>query len=222
MAHAATATLIGGLLLLLLYTVPILGLLLAKALSVIGTGVVVYTLFLGMRREPAAPPPVVAGTSPAGAQGAVGVPVALAPGAAAGADRSPLPPVDLQNLPRAGFWIRIAASLIDVIIIGLVIMLTLPTMDTYFLLIFMIYCMVLWALKGTTIGGIICGLKVIRLDDRPVDWTVAIVRGLGGFLSLVVAGLGFVWVAFDREQQSWHDKIAGTVIVRVPKGTPLI
>ena len=222
MAHAATATLIGGVLLLLLYTVPILGMLLAKALSVIGTGVVVYTLFLGMRHEPAAPPPVSADAVPAGAGVAAGVPVALAPGAAAGADRSPLPPVDLQNLPRAGFWIRIAASLIDVIIVGLVIMLTGPRMDSYFMLFFMLYCVVLWALKGTTIGGIICGLKVIRLDDRPVDWTVAIVRGLGGFLSLVVAGLGFVWVAFDREQQSWHDKIAGTVIVRVPKGTPLI
>lgn len=216
MAHAATATLIGGVLLLLLYTVPVLGLLLAKALSVIGTGVVVYTLFLGMRREPAAPPPVAAGAAPSGAGATSGI--ELQPAAA----EPPVPSVALVSLPRAGFWIRIAASLIDTIIVGLVIMLTGPRMDSYFLLFFMIYCVLLWALKGTTIGGIICGLKVIRLDERPVDWTVAIVRGLGGFLSLVVAGLGFIWVAFDREQQSWHDKIAGTVIVRVPKGTPLI
>ena len=82
--------------------------------------------------------------------------------------------------------------------------------------------MILWATKGSTIGGIICGLKVVRLDDRPVDWGVAIVRALGGFLSLVVAGLGFIWVGFDDERQSWHDKIAGTTIVRVPKGTSLV
>ncbi len=63
---------------------------------------------------------------------------------------------------------------------------------------------------------------MVRLDDRPVDWTVAIVRALGGFLSLFVAGLGFIWVAFDPERQSWHDKIAGTTVVHVPKGTPLV
>jgi uncharacterized RDD family membrane protein YckC len=84
------------------------------------------------------------------------------------------------------------------------------------------YCVVMWATKGTTIGGIVCGLKVVRLDDRPVDWSVAIVRALSGFLSLAVAGLGFIWVAFDDEKQSWHDKIAGTTIVRVPKGTALL
>ncbi len=80
----------------------------------------------------------------------------------------------------------------------------------------------MWAMKGTTIGGIICGLKVVRLDDRKVDWIVAVVRGLGGFLSLAVAGLGFLWVAFDDQKQSWHDKIAGTTIVRVPRGMALL
>jgi uncharacterized RDD family membrane protein YckC len=33
-------------------------------------------------------------------------------------------------------------------------------------------------------------------------------------LSLVVAGLGFIWIAFDGAKQAWHDKIAGTVVVR--------
>ena len=63
---------------------------------------------------------------------------------------------------------------------------------------------------------------MVRLDDRTLDWTVAVVRALGGFLSLVIAGLGFIWVAFDPDKQSWHYKIAGTTIVRVPRGTPLI
>jgi uncharacterized RDD family membrane protein YckC len=32
---------------------------------------------------------------------------------------------------------------------------------------------------------------------------------------LVVAGLGFLWIAFDPGKQAWHDKIAGTAVVRV-------
>jgi uncharacterized RDD family membrane protein YckC len=37
-----------------------------------------------------------------------------------------------------------------------------------------------------------------------------------------VAGLGFFWIAIDDNSQAWHDKIAGTVVVRVPKGVPLV
>jgi uncharacterized RDD family membrane protein YckC len=65
-------------------------------------------------------------------------------------------------------------------------------------------------------------LKVVRIDQRELDWATAIVRALGCFLSLAVGGFGFVWVAFDDEKQSWHDKIAGTTVVRVPKGVSLV
>ena len=73
-----------------------------------------------------------------------------------------------------------------------------------------------------TIGGIICGLQVVRVDGRPIDWATAIVRALGCFLSLAVVGLGFIWIAIDPDHQAWHDKIAGTVVVRAPKGTSLL
>ena len=77
-------------------------------------------------------------------------------------------------------------------------------------------------LRGTTIGGIILGLKLVRLDDRPMGWTTSVVRALSCFLSLVVAFLGFIWIAFDAEKQAWHDKIAGTIVVRSPRGLSLI
>jgi uncharacterized RDD family membrane protein YckC len=90
------------------------------------------------------------------------------------------------------------------------------------LLLLAAYGAVMWKLRGTTIGGIVCNLRVVRLDGRPIDWPTAIVRALGCFLSAAVAGLGFIWVVFDPERQSWHDKIAGTVVVRTPRGTALV
>jgi len=66
----------------------------------------------------------------------------------------------------------------------------------------------------------ICGLRVVRLDDRPIEWETAIVRALACFLSTVLF-LGFFWIAFDAEKQAWHDKIAGTVVVRT-KGIALV
>ncbi|MEX2044472.1 MAG: RDD family protein, partial [Opitutus sp.] len=134
------------------------------------------------------------------------------------------------TLPRAGLMIRLGALLLDVILVALV----LGLMSSWFprelrvhpgpgmLPILALYGALMWKLKGTTVGGIICGLKIVRLDDREVDWATAIVRALGCFLSLAVAGLGFIWIAIDEGRQSWHDKIAGTVVVRVPKGVSLI
>ena len=128
------------------------------------------------------------------------------------------------TLPRAGFGIRTAALLIDVILCGMVLIL-IPFVHFgcgVFLLILAAYGAVMWELRGTTVGGSICHLKVVRIDDRPLDWTCTIVRALSCFLSLIVVGLGFLWVAFDDEKQSWHDKIAGTVVVQVPKSVALI
>jgi uncharacterized RDD family membrane protein YckC len=80
----------------------------------------------------------------------------------------------------------------------------------------------MWTWKGTTIGGIVCALKVVRVDGREVDFTVALVRGLAAVFSFVALGIGFFWVGWTRERQGWHDLIAGTVIVRVPRGMSLI
>ena len=84
------------------------------------------------------------------------------------------------------------------------------------------YGAILWKLKGATVGDIIFGLKVVRVDGRQMDWVSAAVRALACFFSLIVIGLGFFWIAFDREKQGWHDKIAGTVVVRMPKGISLV
>lgn len=138
--------------------------------------------------------------------------------AAARATATPLP--EWTGYERAGFWIRVAALAIDVMLIGSIAVLM--SMGPLFLLALATYGAVMWKLKGSTIGGIVCGLKVVRTNDAPLDWTVAVVRALGCFLSLLVAGLGFIWVAFDDEKQGWHDKIAGTLVVRVPSGVSLV
>lgn len=232
-AHVATATAIGGALVLLLYTIPFFGFFLWKALDVIGLGVVVYTLILTMRREKAATPPpamVPATAATAGFVATATPPAELSLPSAAGADAGPLPadplppPLAPALLPRAGFWIRFAASALDVMMLAIALgMLGLMSRGPGVLFtVLAIYCAIMWKHKGTTVGGAICGLKVVRLDARPIDWSIAIVRALTGFLSFFPAGLGFIWVALDESKQSWHDKVAGTTIVRVPKGTPLI
>lgn len=225
---AAATVLIGGGIILLLYTVPILGFVVYKALGILGLGVVIYTLLLSKKNKRAIPT-VASAAVPTGIATPVEVPPVVEMPAGMPAAPVQLPPVILAaTLPRAGFWIRVGASLLDVIMVAVLFGMLNGVFSWFFHVSgsfpfwFAVYNVSMWAAKGTTIGGIICGLKVVRLDDRPIDWGVAIVRGLAAFLSLVVAGLGFIWVAFDDDKQSWHDKIAGTTIVYVPKGTSLI
>ena len=88
------------------------------------------------------------------------------------------------------------------------------------LLLLAAYGAVMWKTRGSTVGGIVFDLRVVRLDGRDIDWETALVRALGCFLSLVAVGLGFIWIAFDPGRQAWHDKIAGTAVVRAPKYAP--
>ncbi len=251
-SHVALAVLLGGLIVMLLYVIPVFGFLLFKLLGWIGMGVVVYTVVLMANRDrppaaaPSAPPPI---PPPAGDTGAIpatapepsglvtggaepAAAAAAGPAMSAGFGAPPvaaatlpvapaLPVISVATFPRAGFMIRIGALLLDVILVGIILGI-LSSPGSAFLPVLAGYGAVMWKMKGTTIGGIICGLKVVRLDNREVDWTTAIVRALGCFLSLAVVGLGFIWIAIDDGRQSWHDKIAGTTVVRVPKGVSLI
>lgn len=225
------AVFIGSLIVWALYLVPILGFLLYKFFGFLGFGMVVYRLVLSTKRDKPAVVAAPAATGMAAAAGSVPPPavVGLPPlvgseSPAAGFAPLAVPPISAATLPRVGFWLRLAASLLDAVLVGMMCGFLSKMWHGFgvFPFWFAVYSVAMWSSKGTTIGGIICGLKVVRLDDRPIEWSVALVRALGGFLSLAVAGLGFIWVAFDDDKQSWHDKIAGTTIVRVPKGTPLL
>jgi uncharacterized RDD family membrane protein YckC len=133
----------------------------------------------------------------------------------------PPSPAVLLAMPRAGFWIRMLALFIDLVLVGVVLG-VLHNSHRVELVALATYGAIMWKLKGTTIGGLACNLQVVRSDGRELDWPTAIVRALGCFLSMVVVGLGFIWIAIDSEKQAWHDKIAGTVVVRTSKAAALV
>jgi|GEM_PF-454296 len=76
------------------------------------------------------------------------------------------------------------------------------------------YFVVFWASTGQTPGKMALGIKVIGTDGSPVSWGKAILRYIGYIISSLVLSLGFIWAAFDARRQGWHDKIAGTYVVR--------
>jgi uncharacterized RDD family membrane protein YckC/cytoskeletal protein CcmA (bactofilin family) len=220
LGHVAFATFVGGLIALALYVIPVIGIIAYKLLGIIGLGVVVYTILLSIRQR-SANRVAVAAAATATAAGPVPEPSA-APAPAPTSTPAPAPSVPIDaTAPRAGFWIRMGALLIDMILIG-VITAILDAPGEIWLVTLAGYGALMWKIKGTTIGGLVCGLKLVRRDGAEINWDTAIVRALGCFLSMVVAGLGFLWIVFDEDRQAWHDKIAGTLVVRTPRPESLV
>lgn len=65
---------------------------------------------------------------------------------------------------------------------------------------------------GRTPGKMLLRLQVYSADGTPISFGIAFLRSVGYFVSSIFY-LGFIWAAFDKKKQAWHDKIAGTVVI---------
>ena len=72
--------------------------------------------------------------------------------------------------------------------------------------------------KGVTPGKAAMGLRVRKTNgDPPGVFGMLLREWIGKYVSGLVFGLGWLWAIFDRDRQAWHDKIAGTLVVRVSR-----
>ncbi len=233
------AFLIGLLIITVLYNIPVVGFLTYMLLTVWGLGSGVTAAFASLRREapdkpvpPAsplgtasasmmAPPAMGAGTQPA-PENTAAFAATLESTVAVGTVPPNAPPVApaLSSFPKAALWERTCAAFLDIILIGIVS--GISHAGPYSLVVALAYFAGMWTWRGTTIGGIVLKLKVVRADGRPLTFVVAVVRGLAAAFSVSIFFLGFLWIAWDKDKQGWHDKIAGTEVIRLPHSTPLV
>jgi len=68
---------------------------------------------------------------------------------------------------------------------------------------------------GRTPGKMLLGLQVYSADGTEVSFGIAFLRAVGYLVSSLLGTIpiGFIWAAFDKKKQAWHDKIAGTVVI---------
>jgi uncharacterized RDD family membrane protein YckC len=207
--------LLGAVLLTLLYMVPVIGLLTFCVFSWWGLGAGVTAIFVSLRANrppPAQPAPVAAPPQPSAPAADLQQPISAATVLA------PLAPPTALAYPRAGFWERMGAGFLDMVLVLLAAALVGPL----FCLVAIAYFSALWAWKGTTVGGIVLNLQVVRLDGQPMTFLTGFVRSLAAVFSALVLFLGFFWIGWDSGKQGWHDKIAGTVVVRLPRSISLV
>jgi uncharacterized RDD family membrane protein YckC len=188
--------------------------------------------------ESPGPPPLAAGRAEAGSDRRAALaptppPMALAdvplprPPAAYAPPASAVAAAPAASQRPAGFWIRVAANLIDAVWIAVVLLVvTLPfggprsdagslVASLVSLLLGIVVPILSWAVFGATPGKALLGLRVIGGQRRRgLGIVLAFLRLCGVMVSVVLFGLGFVMVAFTRDKRGLHDHLAGTAVVR--------
>ena len=75
--------------------------------------------------------------------------------------------------------------------------------------------MLFWRFRGGTPGKMVLGMEIVDATTfAPPSNAQLVGRYLGYFLSAFIACLGFVWILWDKRKQGWHDKLAGTVVIK--------
>jgi uncharacterized RDD family membrane protein YckC len=144
----------------------------------------------------------------------------------------------LAGAEYVGFFARLIASIIDTIAIVIVLaplgfigvstgLLSMPAVDGTgaesmgFLgalvqwVVFPAIVILFWRYRGATPGKMVIGAVIVDAETGDLPTVKqSIGRYLGYILSSIPLGLGFLWVIFDDRKQAWHDKLAGTVVIR--------
>ena len=133
----------------------------------------------------------------------------------------------VRKYELAGLVNRFAAYVIDSLLMGLLTMLVfiiigsaghrLPVEMLKFIVTALpvAYYWYFWTRRdGQTPGKFAVGIRVIRSDGAKLSDVDALMRAIGYHISSMLFGLGFVWALFDKKNQTWHDKIARTYVVR--------
>jgi len=139
----------------------------------------------------------------------------------------------------AGFWIRTLAAIIDTIFMLIIIIPVLFAIygtdywssesfvagfwDFLFQYILpAIAVIIFWIYKSATPGKMITGLTIVDAKTGGKPSTGQFIgRYLGYYVSMIPLFLGIIWVGIDKRKQGWHDKLAGTVVIRNKESEPV-
>jgi len=138
----------------------------------------------------------------------------------------------MNDVEYAGFWIRTGAAIIDSVLIIIIIapILTAVYGENYWLdesrpqgvldiilnyILPAVAVIIFWIYKSATPGKMATKLTIIDAKTGGKPSTGQFIgRYLSYYISMLPLFLGIIWVGIDKRKQGWHDKLAGTVVIK--------
>lgn len=122
--------------------------------------------------------------------------------------------------PRASFGERLAAAVIDSVLLAVVGFVVRAALGLVLgSLLGLVIGLAYWAYlegspSGQTVGKRAMSIRVIDFGTgEPIGVSRALIRYVARFVSALPCFLGYFWMLWDAEKQTWHDKLAATVVV---------
>jgi uncharacterized RDD family membrane protein YckC len=144
--------------------------------------------------------------------------------------------VDSPELEYVGFWLRFWAFIIDSVLALFILVpiwhayqgndywsaifsVTSPTEELTQLVLPAVAVVLFWVARQATPGKMAIGASIVDADTGKRPTTAQFIgRYLAYYVSMIPLFLGFAWIGIDMRKQGWHDKLAGTVVVRARRG----
>ena len=150
---------------------------------------------------------------------------------------APPPPVwdgqaGAQPVAYGGFWIRLVAYIIDVILLSIVVGvlatilgvdLMQPDIETYdptlnlvsFVIGWLYFALMESSERGATVGKMVVGLRVVSSNGQRLSFLNATGRYFAKIISAIILFIGFIMIGFTDKKRGLHDMIAGTLVIKV-------
>ena len=138
----------------------------------------------------------------------------------------------MEDKEYAGFWIRFGAMLIDLVVMIIVLYIPLTMIDgeEYWIgeqfiygfwdvilgyIVPIVVTIWFWLRYKGTPGKMATKLRIVdAATGNKMTTGQAIGRYFAYTIAILPLCLGLIWVGIDKKKQGWHDKLAGTVVIR--------
>jgi uncharacterized RDD family membrane protein YckC len=150
--------------------------------------------------------------------------------------------LDSPELEYVGFWLRFWATIIDTVLVAIILWPIVraysgpyyfPDVYTYTgtgatgvllqIVLPAVVVVIFWVTRQATPGKMAIGAKIVDAASGARPTTGQFLgRYLAYYVSTIPLCLGFIWVGIDARKQGWHDKLAGTVVVRPRRGASTV
>lgn len=145
----------------------------------------------------------------------------------------------MNDQEYAGFWIRTGAAIIDTVLMLIIIGPILTAIygvdywvsESFFhgfwdlmfnYILPAIAVIIFWVYKSATPGKMATKLTIVDAKTGGKPSTGQFIgRYFAYYISILPLLLGLIWVGFDKRKQGWHDKLAGTVVIRSNLSEPV-
>lgn len=140
---------------------------------------------------------------------------------------------DSQTLPPAGLLRRLAAFVYDILLLAAILFIAAfvallfsggeaispgnPWYQTYLFTLGYIFYAWFWTRGGQTLGMRAWRLRVESMDGGPINLGQALLRFMAGIATVMTAGLAMLWMLFDKDKRTLHDRFSDTRVVVLPK-----